>query len=761
MVAVVRASRVANGCKNSVDIGFGVIVFIVSIYSAIAYTQEDHVLEEVIVTAQRIEQLAQDVPISMVVIENRNLVDANVFSFEDTIALTPGISVQAGLQSAAIRIRGVGERGFAVGAQSVQIYVDEVARFQPGSIFSTLVDIDQIELLRGPQGTLYGANAVGGAYNITTRRPDLDGLSGHVGTSYSRYAKDSGMDTTDIRGAINIPLISDKLALRVAGGYADSSGFIAVENPISADGMAGGFQHKVVRPRLLWVINEEQDITYSYYYKDLEENPLRFNYDGLVPGTGSSNPFPATSTQFEDRDSYAEFVSTVKGSYDQHTVHYRGSFDFTQISLIYSYSDWDTQSNENREPYPGGSSLFQIGTSVDADIVELRLFDTGDTLDYVAGLYHEERRSQSSLAVRVGTIDISGAGDNRAEARAAYANVNFHISSAWDFALGGRYDEVDTDLDTSIAFLDFAGSVQEPKDYDNWSWSIKLLHLISDNMTAYLAVDNAYKPGAVNILVAAATAPSFEQNFPAAYEEAQRALFYDPEESTAYEIGLKGIALNNRLQYSAAIFYQEFDDHQINQSDTGGIALLPVDALFARAKDNAEGVETKGVELELKYLLAEYWDVSVSVAYADPTANEWSTRYCERGEEETPDQLYCPLDGDPLSEFPKWTSYNELGYRAPLAAGHIFAHVNWAWQSEPNFTAVTDEYSEDKHSLGFNLGYSHQSGVTVQVWGKNLTDEHYSTSPVLKANGDPMQPPAFEGPFDPGREYGVTLNYIF
>jgi len=743
------------------DIRPGLAVAALTALSLPCAAQEARQLEEVVVSAQRIQQSVQDVPISMAVVNGEDLARANVFSFEDTVALTPGISVQAGLQAAAIRIRGVGERGFAVGAQSVQVYVDQVARSQPGSIFSTLLDIQRMELLRGPQGTLYGANAPGGAYNISTRGPDFEGVSGYLEGSYSQFDMDSQLDTSDVRAAINIPLLADTLGLRMAAGHADSDGFITIKNPQSRDSTAGGFEHKSFRGKLLWAIDERQEILASYDYQDSTEYPLGFNYDGLVPGTGGSNEYPATYTEFGDRESHAAFVSEVEGKLEQYTLHYTGDFTLTQVDFIYSNEDWDSDSRENREPYPGGESLFGIGTYFDVDIAELRFSDNGESFDYIAGLYYEDRSAASELAVRIGNIDIFGLSDNVTESWAAFANFNLHLSEQWDLALGARYEESDLDLDTNISFLDFAGSVVQPQEYDDWSWSIKLRHFLSDQATAYLAVDHAYKRGGVNVLVAAAAAPAFEQLFPDAYREAQNALFYDPETSTAYEIGIKGSALKQRLQYSLALFYQQFDDHQITQNDSGPMALAPVQSLFARSKTNAEEAQTRGVEFELAYLLGEHWDVSFSGAYADPTAEEWSSRYCDPGESQSPDQLYCPLDGEALSKFPKWTSYSDLGYRRTLGSGEFFARVNWSWQSEPNFTTVSNQFSEHKHRFGFNFGYSHDSGFEAQLWGKNLTDEFMEVTPLLQENGDPALPPAFEGQFDRGREYGLTLRYTF
>ena len=193
------------------------------------------VLEEVLVTAQKRTQILQDVPISISVATAQDIADINAFSFTDLVQLTPGVSIFPGIQAASIRLRGVGPGFFSVGSpQSVVVFVDQFAQSQIGTVFSTLVDLERLELLRGPQGTLYGINAPGGAYNIITRSPTMEGTEGYLEGTYSQYDS-SDLGAVDLRGAVNIPLVDDQLALRLAGVYRDDDGYIENVNPISPD----------------------------------------------------------------------------------------------------------------------------------------------------------------------------------------------------------------------------------------------------------------------------------------------------------------------------------------------------------------------------------------------------------------------------------------------------------------------------------------------------------------------------------------------
>ena len=131
------------------------------------------------------------------------------------------------------------------------------------------VDIEQIELLRGPQGTLYGRNAPGGAYNINTRNPNFEGINGYVQGSYSLYDS-TDLATQDVRAAVNLPLIDDTLAWRIAGVYSDSDGFVDMKNPASSHDTTGGKDNKAVRSKMLWQPSEVVDVSWIVNYQDLE-----------------------------------------------------------------------------------------------------------------------------------------------------------------------------------------------------------------------------------------------------------------------------------------------------------------------------------------------------------------------------------------------------------------------------------------------------------------------------------------------------------
>lgn len=736
-----------------------------------AYAQsasDDRTLEEVIVSAQKISENLQDVPISVSVATEQDIKDINAYSFEDLEEITPGVAFGggAGLQSAAIRVRGVGPEFFALGIPpNVAVFVDQVAQAQIGAVFTTLVDVAQVELLLGPQGTLYGRNAPGGAYNISTKRPNFDGLNGYIEGSYSAF-ESTDLATTDVRGALNVPLIDDVLAWRLAAVYSDSDGHVRLPR---VDDTTGGHQNDAIRSRMLWKPNSDMEVLWTVNYQDLETNPAGFNYDGQIPGTGGSHATPRMFNDFKDNRNWGERPSLVTGEVNDTSLHWywdTGSFD---LDVIGYYQEFNTFSDEVRAPYfTDEPQKFFIGADTEITTFEVRISDTTDSYDYVAGLYYFDSSSDFFNNILVQGVNVNGTGGSGTDGYAAFSNFTFHLNDKWDLAVGLRYDDVSDDIDTATTFSGVTAALTDEHSFDHLSWSVKLNNFIHDDLTAYLAIDHAYKQGGFNGLVAGVTA--LNQTFglpipPAAAIAAEQTIDYDEETSDAIELGIKGTFLDKRLSLSAAIFYQRYEDHHLAQTNQSIDAIGPIfGSFFLAAVDNAEEVETKGVEFNATYLIGNHWDTSVRLAYSDPSIGEWSTRFCPSGENDRPDQLYCPQgDGDSLNSLPNWKTNIQLGYKRPLeGAWELYSRLNWSWQDEPSDTRLTDEYAETKDQIGFTLGISNQaSGLDIKAWGKNLGNSDKNVNPGRQVNRDPSQPFAYQGSFTPGREFGVTVRYEF
>jgi iron complex outermembrane receptor protein len=730
-------------------------------------------LEEVVVTAQKRTQILQDVPISISVATAQDIADINAFSFTDLEQLTPGVSLFPGIQSASIRLRGVGPGFFSTNQpQSVVVFVDQFAQAQVGTVFSTLVDIERLELLRGPQGTLYGINAPGGAYNIITRSPDFDGVNGYVEGSYSQF-ESSRLDAIDLRGAVNVPLVDDKLALRMAGVYRDDNGYIKNVNPASPDNSSGGNETDAVRAKLRWLINDTMQLDTIVNYQDLTQYVSSFAYQGQVPGTGGDTGIPAQFNKFKDRKDYGDWVGRVDGKVKDISAHWFWDAGITNVDFLTMHQKFDNQSNENRKPFPGSNEVFKIDLEFEITTYELRFSDVVDNFSYVAGLYHFKRPADGEFNVVVTEIEVIGDSSQKDTGNAIYGNVSYRFAEQWELGLGARYDDIETTMDGDIRFLDFVALVDDKLEFDHLSWSVKLSHYFNDNLTFYAAADNAFKQGGFNPLVPGAFA--LEDIFPEIAAFGRSVATYEEETSDAYELGMKGLLLDNRLRFTLALFYQEFQDHQI--AFPGEVAALePLGGVFNSQTGNADEVLTQGVEFDVTYLFADNWEAALRGSYADPTIEDWDERLCEAGEEPPvppgqsaiPDQLFCPKDGKSLNGLPRWQTNFQLGYTHDLTDNwNLATRLNWTWQSKPARQRLADSQKPnvpnvsglDETKNRFDLSFAffeQQLGLELKLWVKNMTNEDLNVNP-----GQFEDTQTLTGLQYPGREFGATARYMF
>jgi len=750
--------------------------------SVLAQGQVSRQLEEVVVTAQKRSQSSQDVPISLSVVDSSDLADNNIFTFAEALKLMPGIGGDSSsATTASITIRGVGNALFGyTSTPLVTVFVDQVAAARVGSAFATLVDVERIELLRGPQGTLYGRNAPGGAFNITTRRPDFDGIGGYVEGSYSMY-DETDEPVTDFRGALNLPLIDDTLAWRVAGVLAETDGYTNRGNQVLDGANAtGGKDHKAIRSRLLYQVNDSTDLTWSAGYQDLTDYLVSNQFEGQVPGTGGSNPFPQTFNKFEDQTDFSNGENESSQEVLNNTLHLQMGLDVFDVDAILNYQDIDSDFFLYITPYPDPAPGTQdLALDTEQTTFELRVSDSGDRLDYLAGVYYLDREADAYSTTFLEGVPIVVDTISDTKGWAVFGNTTVHINDDWDVTLGLRYSENDHEqkgpTSAHIAGADLVlGLLDDERTFDHLSWSFKLSRYINDNTTAYFAADNTTRDGFGSAAGSAARGLILAQEFQGVdlsqetIDFANSLPLVDEEESTALEIGIKGSLLEQRMRYTLAVFYQEYEDYQQQGADPGATDLLGdlAPLFFQNANLNVDEVATQGVEGEVSYLFNQHWDAAIRFAYFDPTIEEWDQRPCAVDEAPT-DQLYCPADsGDSLANAPKWNSNFQLGYTTPVLNDEwqFAARANYTWNpGASNLDYAVEDYNDPFGLLDINMSMTGQSGLIMKLWVKNVLDDVVRTMhPFETANGDPAQPAALTGRVAvPGREYGATVSYLF
>ena len=719
-------------------------------------------LEEIVVTAQRTAQSLQDVPISISVVSAEDLMRNRIFDFAETADLTPGVSMNSSAASlASITVRGVGPSFFAPTAQSVPLFVDEVPASQPGAVINTLFDVERVELLRGPQGTLYGKNAPSGAYNITTVRPDASAFSGSV--SGAVYQWDANNEPgLDLRTALNIP-ITDTLAARVAAVYAETDGGTDMKHPMAQESVTGGKDHRSLRMRLLWQPDEVTQVHLISNIQSLDDSYSWRLFDGLVPATGGSNPVPALFTNFSDREDYGALRSQATTDVHDVALKYGWDGELTNVDMILSYQTFETTLFQNQTPWPRedpGSTDFELETK--QATLELRVSDSGDFLDYVAGVFVSDNDSKATTIVNLDAF-IPAVVDEETFGAAVFGNFTFHLAKQWDFSAGMRYEDNSQGYVSDVQVVGFAGDIDEQLDFNHLSWSLKLKYFANENTTAYLALDNAYRQGGINSYIPAIDAVGEALGNEAIAATSQAFLEYDEEVSTALEFGLKGNLFDNRMRYSLAVFYQEFDDHIIRQNAAQADSEIgALGALYTLVFVNAEDVVTKGFELDVAYALTDNLTIDFRSAYFDATVEEWVNRLCTSGDDDS-NGVFCPAEsGSELANAPKLNTNTQLTYFGRLDSGwNYFANLAWVWRSESAMNSnITSRYDDPENLLNLTVGFN-QGPLSFTVWGKNLTDELTIQTPDEVANGDPALPPALVVAPNAGRQFGLTFGYNF
>ncbi len=712
-------------------------------------------LEEVVVTAQKREESLQDAPISISAFSQEALTQQGISSIDDLQGKVPSLNMTPfPTQNTSLRlfIRGVGASDIQVTQDpAVGVYIDQVYIGRSTGLALELADLAQIEVLRGPQGTLFGRNSIGGAINMTTIKPETGELA---------FKQELGVGNRDLfrsKTSANIP-ITDTLALRAVYLFKEKDGFVDNKGP-GEDFMDG--QDKGGKLDFLWEPNEDWSVRYAFDFSDSEfVSPV---FQAIKGGPLSELlEIPVSSSRLgnmatKDRMRAAE--TTIEG----HALTISYNWENTTFKSITAYRDFEFKEFTNLE---SGSTSPLLVLNSNAGIAaighpgtlkqnqlsqELQIFGKlTDSFDYVAGLYyfHEEADEASAQGsavfipqpLQVNFFDI----DNKAYA--AYAQSNWTpdiLDSRFTLTTGIRYT-----IDKRVAARDFtldpdptgvSFSAKPDNDFDNLGYTLVGNFAITEDMNTYLKLATGYKSGGYNIR---------------ASNEASYVKGFNEEELTSWELGLKSELWDRRLRLNAAAYFSDYQDIQLNFSD----ASTPADVRDTIVINAGEG-EIKGFELDFTALLSEGLTATFSYAYQDAKF----TKVVD------PDDPTVSEKDFVFSNAPENQYSLGLNYSYPLNNGVINASLNYNWVDERFDTQKADEAVSGMSVIGsYGLwgGYLDISNIetrlgqfTVSLWGRNLGDEEYYTSApvILQTIGAYEKIVTWGEP----RTYGVDLIYNF
>lgn len=698
-------------------------------------------LDEVIVTAQKKEESLQQAPISIVAFGSETLARQGIEDIADLRGKVPNLELGPfSLSQTSLRlyIRGIGISDVQITQDpSVGVYVDGVYMARSSGLSMSFPELERIEVLRGPQGTLYGRNSTGGALNMLTTRPDASAAS------YKLKLGAGNFDSRDLYARANLPL-NDDAAVRVAFLRSTMDG--GVEN--TGEGKDFGSQdRRAGRFDLRWRPVDNLTIDYGFDYAKVRDVSLF--YQGTIPSTA----LPAIAADIVYGKSRRDKASQFKPVEPNDTM-VRGhaltlAWELGDITLksITAYREID---DTIRQDFSAGYpylTLYASETGTEQSQFTQELQVLGDTaggqLSYIAGLYYF---SEDAESVNVGEIFVPNATYNRSTADNSAAAIFGQLTYSPDafdkrlhITLGSRFsrDHREASVDVVDNTVPAAFTGKGDKRFSKFTPSFVLEYDTSVNTHVYGKVSTGYKTGGFN--VRSGSAADFERGF-------------DEENLTAYELGFKGEFFEQRLRVNAATFLSKYDDVQLNVAVPGQTNAALTDTL------NAGKADIQGAELDITAALAEGLTLSASYAYIDADYKE----------------VKDPVQGDIADQFqfnntPQSSYSVALDYLFPaLSFGEASFNVNYTWQdSMVSNPRVSQEAGSKVGSYGLlgarlNLAHVRMGGsgaeLAVGVWGKNLTDEDYMVDAV--ASFDTLHAVGL-GAFGMPRTVGVDVTFSY
>jgi iron complex outermembrane recepter protein len=565
-------------------------------------------LDEIVVTAQKREQRLIDVPTPVTALAASDLLDDNKTRLEDYFRDVPGLTVTTqGSGMTNLSVRGISTGNTT--SPTVGITIDDipfgsVSGLEFGSLISPPdldpSDLQRVEVLRGPQGTLYGASSLGGLLKFVTVDPSFDGVSGRVSVD-GNTIQDGGSGES-VRGAVNIPLISDVLAMRASGFYRQDGGFI--DDPahglkdLDRGGAEGGHL------ALLWKIDDRATLKLSALYQENSADgasSVDTNYQ-LTPTYGDlqQDRVPGTGAYIDKVQMYSANL-TIDLPYSLRLVSLSGYAINDYVTLVDYTPEFGAYTT-------GGGAGLYYDFFTKRYSQEIRLQQSNDFVDWVIGGFYTRENSGDHITVDdlnadTGALINNGLLDEndrfRYDEYAGFASATAHLTSAFDLEGGLRYSHNSQFYTTNLQGPLGGGYIfQQPSDEHSLTYSVNPSYKISENLLAYLRVASGFRPGGPNAGVFGVGTP----------------ITYKPDTTVNYEAGFKGEALDKRLTFEASVFYVKWNNIQLGSIDpTSGFLYI----------QNGGTASSKGVELEVK---ARPWtgatvSASTSINKAELTEN--------------------------------------------------------------------------------------------------------------------------------------------
>lgn len=716
---------------NSFQTKFPLALFCAAAIATSTATAQTNVLEEITVTAQKREQSLQDTAVSVTAFSGDALRSLNLTNSVDVASQTPNFSIGTPVgegNNPSIVLRGVGLNDFNDNNESnIAVYIDEVYRSAMAGLTFQLFDLERVEVLRGPQGTLYGRNATGGLVHYVTKKPTEDfELYGDLTFGSHSQIKFEGA----VGGGSESIMARLSVATNQADGYVENR---VGEDPNEADNNA-------IRAQILFQISEQWSLLINGHYSDSDALAAAYQHEGTA-GDGFDF-FGYTDTDGDpwagdyDRTGPLQIENTG-ASFD---LSWQGDrFGMKWITGVENVEKFHQEDTDAGNVDFGGGSLVRPDFVAETDQVtsELRFFSENDQINWVAGVYYFDNEVDGS-----GTrLDLSGLDDvnfdvtylQETTSIAAFGQVDFALNEQWELIGGIRFTNEEKDyiyINTETNFDAFvyefspatAGDLAS-QDEDVVTGKVGVNFRANDDMLFFGSISSSFKSGGFN---AGFLDPSLAlENLP-----------FDKEELVSYEIGMKSTFADGRARFNVTAFYYDYTDLQ-------ALSFEGVSSFISNASD----AEIFGAEFELFASPTDALEIGLGLGLLDATADG-----------------IVLADGTVLEDrnlvLAPDVQFNGIGrYTIPIGQGSLTFQLDTNYSSKKFFDIVNQDIASQKSYWVWNgsVSYRFNDNFEMSVWGKNLFEEDYKVYTFDFSDFFGLN----QQMFGPPRWYGVTLRYQY
>ena len=665
-----------------------------------AYTHSNDI-PEIVVTADLRQSTTMETASSLTIVSEQVIEARSAQHFEDIINVIPNVNFASGSNRARFfQIRGIGERSQFVNPvnPSVGVLIDDVDFSGAGTI-ATLMDVQQVEVLRGPQGTRYGANALAGLINFSTNEPDEAFF-----TSVKLSGGEFGTQTAGV--VLNVP-ISETFLSRFVFESHKSDGY--VENDFQDSNTTNDRDELTSRAKFSWQVKKNWSLNLSLASIDIDNGYDAFSLD--------NNRHTLSDEPGFDRQNSA-YVS-LKSSWQLDGMNIEVLWNRSDSDLDYGYDeDW---SFTGIHPW-GYTSTDHYFRERDTTSAEIRLLSNesgrvfADTTDWVLGLYYLS--SSEALQRQYTFLPSDFLSDYEFDTFAIFSQLDVALSDRMTLSAGLRLEQRDTEYDDSD------GATFSPDD-SFWGGKVALEYLAGENTLAYGSVSRGYKAGGFNI----------DGSLDADLRS------FDEEYLIEYELGVKTLLANERVALQLAIFYDDRHDQQVKSSV---VRSRPDGSTeFIDFLGNAAEGTNRGVEMDINWFVNDNFNINANAGWLDAEFDEFINEFGE------------DLSGRDQAHAPSYTFSLNFNYQQGPWFASVSADGKDSFFFSDRHSIKSKRYTLYNASLGFE---SEQWKVTL--WGRNLTDKDYYVRGFGSFGNDPRNFYVTEPYFQYGepRVTGVTLQ---